>query len=163
MALPQSPISNLQPLPIDTPPPSRYPTISRSPIYKQATHGTINTMTENSEQLNDLIPLREPTFFILLSLADGEKHGYAILKDVEAVSGGKVTLSTGTLYEALARLLDQGLIERVETDEEQNHPGRPRKMYRLTSTGLRVMQAETARLQALITAARRRLGAQPLL
>ncbi len=119
-------------------------------------------MTENNDQLNEFLPLREPTFFILLSLADGEKHGYAILKDVEAVSGGKVTLSTGTLYEALARLLDQGLIERVETSDEENHPGRPRKMYRLTARGLRVMQAETARLQALITAARRRLGAEPI-
>lgn len=119
-------------------------------------------MSKNDNNLNDLLPLREPTFFILLSLADGEKHGYAILKDVEAVSGGKISLSTGTLYEALARLLDQGLIQRVETTEEENHPGRPRKRYRLTSHGLRVMEAETARLQALITAARRRLGTQPM-
>lgn len=108
--------------------------------------------------LSDLIPLREPTFFILLGLAQGPKHGYAILKDVEDVSEGKVTLSTGTLYEALARLLDQGLIERVESAGEQNHPGRPRKHYRLTARGLRVMQAETARLQALLLAAQQRLG-----
>lgn len=120
-------------------------------------------MSANFDDVNDLLPLREPTFFILLSLADGEKHGYAILKDVEAVSGGKVTLSTGTLYEALARLLDQGLIERVETAGEENHPGRPRKMYRLSPRGLRLMQAETARLHALISAARRRLGAEPIL
>lgn len=120
-------------------------------------------MSENGSGLNDLLPLREPTFFILLSLADSEKHGYAILKDVEAVSDGKVTLSTGTLYEALARLLEQGLIERVETSQDESHPGRPRKMYRLTSRGLRLMQAETARLQALVTAAHRRLGPQPML
>lgn len=109
--------------------------------------------------LSDLIPLREPTFFILLSLAQGSKHGYAILKDVEDVSERQVTLSTGTLYEALARLLDQGLIERVGATG-QNHPGRPRKRYRLTAHGLRVMQAETARLQALLFAAQQRLGAE---
>lgn len=117
-------------------------------------------MTTQSDNISDLIPLREPTFFILLSLAQGQKHGYAILKDVESVSEGKVTLSTGTLYEALARLLDQGLIERVADAAKDNHPGRPRKLYRLTARGLRVMQAETARLQALLVAAQQRLGAE---
>lgn len=117
-------------------------------------------MTTQRDDLSDLIPLRQPTFFILLSLAHGEKHGYAILKDVETVSEGKVTLSTGTLYEALARLLDQGLIERVSSAGGDNHPGRPRKRYRLTARGLRVMQAETARLQALLAAAQQRLGAE---
>ena len=111
-------------------------------------------------------PLRQPTFFILLSLVPGEKHGYAILKDVEAVSEGKVVLSTGTLYEAMARLLDQGLIERIDErtlDEErsearQSHPGRPRKSYRLTRKGYRVLEAETNRLRTLVAAAQRRLG-----
>ena len=117
-------------------------------------------MTTQPDDISDLIPLREPTFFILLSLAQGEKHGYAILKDVEAVSEGNVTLSTGTLYEALARLLDQGLIERVESASDAGHPGRPRKHYRLSARGLRVMQAETARLQALLVAAQQRLSAQ---
>lgn len=119
-------------------------------------------MTGQHDNLSDLIPLREPTFFILLSLAQGAKHGYAILKDVEDVSEGKVTLSTGTLYEALARLLDQGLIERVEAATNESHPGRPRKRYRLTARGLRVMQAETARLQALLVAAQQRLGPESI-
>lgn len=118
-------------------------------------------MKEQNDEIFDLLPLREPTFFILLSLADGEKHGYAILKDVAEMSNSKVTLSTGTLYEALARLLDQSLIERV-TDEsnagaESSHPGRPRKAYRLTPKGERVVKAEIARLQTLIVAAQRRL------
>ncbi len=62
------------------------------------------SMTNQADDMAAMLPLREPTFLILLSLADGEKHGYAILKDVSEISQGKVLLSTGTLYEALARL-----------------------------------------------------------
>lgn len=107
------------------------------------------------------LPLREPTFYILLSLAPGEKHGYAILRDVEAMSQGRVQLSTGTLYEALSRLLEQALIERVgEADgiAETIAPGKPRKTYRLTQLGRRVIEAETARLYAQAEVARRQLG-----
>jgi DNA-binding PadR family transcriptional regulator len=117
-------------------------------------------MKHQSDDISNLLPLREPTFFILLSLADGEKHGYAILKDVAELSRGKVALGTGTLYEALARLLDQRLIERVTLADgldEDNHPGRPRKAYRLTPRGGQVVRAETARLDALLAAARARL------
>ena len=114
-------------------------------------------MPDHPDNIFSLLPLREPTFFILLSLAEGEKHGYAIIKDVEELSAGSVTLSTGTLYEALARLLDQSLIERIEV-EEVNHPGKPRKAYRLTHKGQHVIEAETARLHNLLAAARRRLG-----
>jgi len=103
------------------------------------------------------LPLREPTFFILLSLIPAEKHGYAILKDVEALSEGGVRLSTGTLYEALSRLLEQGLLER--TDEAAGvAPGKPRKIYRLTHTGRRVIEAEATRLRALTAAAMRQMG-----
>jgi DNA-binding PadR family transcriptional regulator len=118
-------------------------------------------MRHQDDDISDLLPLREPTFFILLSLADGEKHGYAILKDVAEISRGKVTLGTGTLYEALARLLDQALIEKVTIDgpdEASNHPGRPRKAYRLTPRGGQAVRAETARLDELLTAARARLA-----
>lgn len=109
---------------------------------------------------SEFLPLREPTFFILLSLADGDKHGYAILKDVETLSHGRVQLSTSTLYEALARLLDQGLVTRVTSNSSAiaSHPGRPRKSYQLTHTGKRVLDTELARLQGLVTTAQQRLG-----
>lgn len=116
-------------------------------------------MTPQPDNLSDLLPLREPTFLILLSLAEGEKHGYAILKDIADLSQGRVTLSTGTLYEALVRLLDQALIERMESPDVQ-HPGKARKTYRLTLKGQRVVEAETARLQNLVAAAHRRLGSE---
>jgi DNA-binding PadR family transcriptional regulator len=105
------------------------------------------------------LPLREPTFFILLSLIRAEKHGYAILKDVEDISRGGVRLSTGTLYEALLRLLEQGLIERGE-EAAGVGPGKPRKMYRLTELGRRVIEAEAVRLHQLTAAARRQMDNQ---
>ena len=107
------------------------------------------------------LPLREPTFYILLSLALTDKHGYAIVKEVASLSEGSVQLSTGTLYEALSRLLDQGLIERVEmlagNGPASTGPGKPRKTYRLTRIGRQVIEAEAARLSVQAAAARRQL------
>ncbi len=79
---------------------------------------------------------------------------------MEAHSTGRVQLSTGTLYEALARLLDQELIERVEIRQpvkmpQDQHPGRPRKAYRLSQRGLRVLQAEADRLRQMVAVTQR--------
>lgn len=125
-------------------------------------------MEYSDDSIAGLLPLREPTFYILLSLSAGSKHGYAILKDVADLSNGTVKLSTGTLYEALARLLEQSLIERADLPEsteniaasEKDHPGKPRKTYRLSKKGKTVLKLETNRLQALITAANQRLGSE---
>lgn len=104
---------------------------------------------------DNFLPLREPTFFILLSLTGSEKHGYAIMKTVLNISDGRVRLTTGTLYEALARLLEQGLVERLP--EQDGGPGRPRKSYRLKLLGRKVLEAEAARLRLLSAAAQRHL------
>jgi DNA-binding PadR family transcriptional regulator len=98
--------------------------------------------------VQDQLPLTESTFFIVLSLAPAPKHGYAIMKEVEALSDGRVLLSTGTLYGALKRMLEAGWIERV-ADPEPDGNGRERKAYRLTRLGRRVLDAETARLRKL--------------
>jgi DNA-binding PadR family transcriptional regulator len=103
------------------------------------------------------LPLSEATFYILLSLAPARKHGYAILKDVEQLSEGRVTLSTSTLYNALGRLLEQGLIQRMP-NESGDGPGLPRKVYALTADGRRALQAELNRLQTLVTTAQQRLS-----
>ncbi len=114
--------------------------------------------------LDEQPPLREPTFWILVSLAQGEKHGYAILQDVTELSQGRLRLSTGTLYEALARLLEQGLICRCEEPgvpcaEEPRPPrGKPRKSYALTPAGRRLLQAELRRVEHMLSAARRMLA-----
>ncbi|MFN2198775.1 MAG: PadR family transcriptional regulator [Anaerolineales bacterium] len=98
------------------------------------------------------LPLREPTFLILLSLAAGPRHGYAILKEVDSLSAGRVRLSTGTLYGALQRLLEQGWIRRVE-DPLPNDSERERKAYELTGAGRQVLNAEITRLECLVQAA----------
>ena len=103
------------------------------------------------------LPLTEPTFYILLSLTPGKKHGYAISKDVKALSSERVNLSTSTLYTAIGRLLDQELIERLFDDNENSGPGLPRKSYALTELGKRVLEAETNRLQGMVNEARLRL------
>jgi DNA-binding PadR family transcriptional regulator len=110
-----------------------------------------------SETFQDYLSLTETTFFILLSMAVERKHGYAILKDVEALSQSRVVLSTGTLYGALSRLLDQGLVEQVEV-EDPEEVGRPRKYYVLSRLGRRVLEADMERLRTLVDTARQRLA-----
>jgi DNA-binding PadR family transcriptional regulator len=103
------------------------------------------------------IPLTEATFLILMSLINAPQHGYAIMKDVEQVSAGRVKFSTGTLYGALKRLLDQGWIARFDAvgTVETN---RPRKMYRLTGIGEAILLAEVDRLESLSRLSRLRLN-----
>jgi DNA-binding PadR family transcriptional regulator len=98
-------------------------------------------------------PLTEPVFLILLSLAEAPRHGYALMKDIESLSEGRVRLSTGTLYGALKRLLDDGSIERVELADTS----RDKQSYRLTRSGREQLQAESARLKQLARAAASRL------
>ena len=99
--------------------------------------------------VQDQIPLTESTFFIILSLAPSPKHGYAILKEVETLSDGRLLLSTGTLYGALKRMLDNAWIVRV-ADPEADESNRERKAYCLTKLGRRILEAETARLRRLV-------------
>lgn len=90
-------------------------------------------------------PLTEPVLLILLSLAEQPRHGYAILKDVQEMSHGRVQLSTGTLYGALGRLLEDGWIERFR----ENDASRGRQAYCLSRTGRRNLQLEVSRLRHL--------------
>lgn len=108
-----------------------------------------------TEALGSSPPLSESTFLILLSLAPAPRHGYAILKDVEQLSGGSVKLSTGTLYGAITRLLDLRWIEPVEVNEPLGD--RPRKDYRLTDEGRRILMLEAQRMESLLSVARLRL------
>jgi PadR family transcriptional regulator PadR len=112
----------------------------------------------------NLLPLSEPSFYILLSLSAGRKHGYAILKDVPVLSQAAVKLSTSTLYEALSRMQEQGLIVRVENPPEPaGGPGLPRKAYELTTLGRRTLEAELARLRRQLQAGQQILGHEPQL
>ncbi len=104
-------------------------------------------------KFDQLLPLREPTLYILLSLRGGEKHGYAILKEVYELSEGKVQLSTGTLYGAIYRLLDQGLIQQIEVEDGS----RGKKAYRLTRAGLEVFDAEVGRMKRILLSAKKQV------
>ena len=100
------------------------------------------------------LPVTEPVLLILLSLVGQPRHGYAILHDVQEMSAGRVVLSTGTLYGALRRLLDDGWIERIE---EEDTP-RGRQSYRLTAHGRGNLQAEVSRLKHLTRVASLRVA-----
>ncbi len=99
-------------------------------------------------------PLTPAVFQVLLSLAEGDKHGYAILKDVEDHSGGDVRLSTGTLYAIMKRLLAEGLIQELRNRPPAYQDDQRRRYYRLTPRGRDVAVAEAERMEKLIARAR---------
>ena len=101
--------------------------------------------------------MREPTFWILTALVEQPRHGYGVMQQVAALSGGEVRLLAATLYAALDRLAAEGL---VEVDREETVDGRPRRYYRLTSEGGAALTAETRRLSRNVKAATRLLGAR---
>ena len=98
-------------------------------------------------------PLSEPVLLILICLARTPRHGYAMIKDIEALSQGRVRLSTGTLYGALRRLLEDRWIERFAQDDTS----REKQAYRLTAGGRRQLQAELARMKSVTRIAGARL------
>jgi DNA-binding PadR family transcriptional regulator len=98
--------------------------------------------------------ITEPVLLILLSLAEEPRHGYAILKDVESMSEGRVRLSTGTLYGALRRLLGEDWIERFDDHDTS----RGKQSYRLTAKGRRMLQHEVARMKQLTRLANLRVA-----
>jgi DNA-binding PadR family transcriptional regulator len=104
-------------------------------------------------------PLSESAFLVLLSLAEGPRHGYGILRDVEQLSDGRVVLSTGTLYGVIRRFLDSGWIKKAADPDPQDN-NRERQAYNLTNGGRRVVAAEAARLETLVKLSRARLAAQ---
>jgi DNA-binding PadR family transcriptional regulator len=96
----------------------------------------------------DLLPLTPRVFLILWALAEREQHGYALLREVEALSRGRVTIKPGSLYEAIDTLARRGLIEETEATESDGGPRR--QPYRITAFGREVFAAEAARLDELV-------------
>jgi len=110
-------------------------------------------MRNEPASVDDLLPLPPATFHILLALAGEDRHGYAIIQDVEARTSGELRLSAGTLYRSLARMVEQGLIvevakRRTAADDER------RRYYRITPFGTAVARAEMRRLTQLVRLAR---------
>ena len=109
-----------------------------------------------------LLPLPDAELEILIALADGEAHGYAIMGAVEQRSRGRTRLGPGTLYAALKRLLRAGLIEESGGRRDAGRDDARRRYYRLSDFGARVLSAELDRLSALVRHGRRRLRLSPL-
>src|SRR5919198_194820 len=97
-----------------------------------------------------LLPLSPAMFYVLVALADGQTHGYAILKEVEQLTGGEVRLSTGTLYGIIKRLLADGLVRELRAGDPR------RRAYQLTAFGREVAKAEARRLEQTLAIARRK-------
>ncbi len=102
------------------------------------------------------LPLSVPVFQILLSLADRELHGYAIIQDIRGRTDGEVELTASTLYAAIRRLLDGGLIEEVDTRPGPEDDDPRRRYYRITPLGLGVARLEAARLERAVKMARQK-------
>jgi DNA-binding PadR family transcriptional regulator len=102
----------------------------------------------------DLTPLTPAVLHILLALADEERHGYGIMKEVEGRSGGEMRLGPGTLYGAIKRMLVDGLIEESDERPDLELDDQRRRYYRITSFGREVAGAEAARLEELVCEAR---------
>lgn len=115
-------------------------------------------MTKTARPPEDLLPLTPAVFHILLALADGEKHGYAIMQEVVAITNGEMKMGPGTLYGSIKRMLEMGLIGESDERPDPALDDERRRYYRLTTFGEQVAKAESKRLATLLhTASLKRL------
>jgi len=111
-------------------------------------------MTANLQPPESFLPLTPAVFHILLALADGEKHGYAIMQEVEAASHEQVKMGPGTLYGSIKRMLAAGLIEETDERPDPEMDDQRRRYYQLTGLGGQVVEAESRRLANLVSLAK---------
>ena len=113
--------------------------------------------------IDSYLPLPASAMHIIVALAGGEKHGYAVMRDIDDLSGGSVRMGPGTLYGSIKRMIEQGLVEEVNERPDPTLDDERRRYYRLTTLGQRVGAAEQGRLTALLNAAElRQLGLRGL-
>ena len=111
-------------------------------------------MADSGAEADALLPLPPATFHILLAVAGDDRHGYGIIQDVAARTGGDLKLSAGTLYRSIQRMLEQGLIVEVRERPAPELDDERRRYYRITAFGTAVARAETRRLTQLVKLAR---------
>jgi DNA-binding PadR family transcriptional regulator len=109
-----------------------------------------------AKDAEEQLPLTPPVFHILVALSDGERHGYAIMRQVAEETGGALQLGPGTLYGCLQRMLAAGLVEESEKRPDPQLDDERRRYYRISAFGTRVVKAEARRLSAAVTSARAR-------
>jgi DNA-binding PadR family transcriptional regulator len=113
----------------------------------------------SNASVEKLLPLPPATLHILIALTEGERHGYAIILDVEERTGGELRMSAGTLYRSVARMVEQGLVSEV-TRRRSREDDERRRYYRITSLGTAVARAEVRRLSQMVEMAAAR-GLKP--
>jgi DNA-binding PadR family transcriptional regulator len=106
----------------------------------------------------DLAPLSLAVFHILLSLGEGERHGYALKREISVRTGGKLRLGPGVLYGSIHKMLELGLIEESDARPDAHLDDERRRYYRITPYGRKVAQAEAARMRELVRLATARFG-----
>ena len=111
-------------------------------------------MELSKENPLDLVPLPVAQLHILLALATGDKHGYAIMREVEVLTEGTVTMGPGTLYGAVKKMLKAGLVEESDERPDPEMDDQRRRYYRISGLGERVLEAEVNRMERLSRAAR---------
>ena len=111
-------------------------------------------MSADLSDPDSFLPLPTAVFHILVALADRDRHGYSIMQDVAARTGGRVRLSAGTLYSSIHRMLEQGLVEELRESPDPGSRDERRRYYGLTRWGRRVATAEAKRLSDLLGQAR---------
>ena len=120
-------------------------------------------MHNSAPNPEDKVPLTPAVFHILLSLADGERHGYSIMRDIATQTKGKVRLGPATLYRSIKHLVEDGLIEESDVRPDPALDDERRHYYRLTELGRQVVVAEVQRLEEALRVARTRRGLRGLL
>jgi DNA-binding PadR family transcriptional regulator len=110
------------------------------------------------EKLDELLPLSPVTFHVLVAMADGPRHGYAIAQEVEELTDGRIVMGPGTLYGSLQRMTAAGLIEEAENPGDAGLHASRRRYYRMTPTGSAALRAESERLLRAASLAQERLG-----
>ncbi|MEO7085969.1 MAG: PadR family transcriptional regulator [Gemmatimonadaceae bacterium] len=113
-------------------------------------------MSHDRDLIDGMLPLPPATFHILMAVSDEDRHGYAIIQDVETRTGGDLRLSAGTLYRSIQRMLEQGLIVEAKRRPAPALDDERRRYYSITSLGTAVARAEMSRLTQLIRLARAR-------
>ena len=111
-------------------------------------------MTYPQSEIDALLPLPPATFHILIALADGDRHGYAIIQDIAARTNGELQMSAGTLYRSIQRMQEQGLILESQRRPDPEEDDERRRYYRITPFGTAVARAEMRRLTDLVRLAR---------
>lgn len=113
-------------------------------------------MTNKQSEPQDLLPLTPAVLHILLALANGERHGYAIMQEIAEMTAGQIRLGPGTLYRSIRTMLEAGMIAESGERPDPVLDDERRRYYRLTDFGQRVGRAEMERLDRLISTARAR-------